>query len=85
MKLIDLKSTCYRTFKQENILLSVGLLSEFSCRYRGKRMRIDYFLVSEKLKDRILKCKMHGRGIELEGELSFHLLVMCKLIAIIQF
>ncbi|KAI4329516.1 hypothetical protein MLD38_027897 [Melastoma candidum] len=36
-------------------------------KYRGKRMRIDYFLVSEKLKDRIIKCQMHGRGIELEG------------------
>lgn len=30
-------------------------------------MRIDYFLVSEQLKDRIVSCKMHGRGIELEG------------------
>lgn len=36
-------------------------------RYRGKRMRIDYLLVSEKLKDRIVKCEMHGQGIELEG------------------
>lgn len=36
-------------------------------RYRGKRMRIDYFLVSEKLKDKIVKCEMHGQGIELEG------------------
>ncbi|KAG2329631.1 hypothetical protein Bca52824_000811 [Brassica carinata] len=36
-------------------------------KYRGKRMRIDYFLVSEQLKDRIVCCKMHGRGIELEG------------------
>ncbi|XP_024025028.1 DNA-(apurinic or apyrimidinic site) lyase [Morus notabilis] len=36
-------------------------------KYRGKRMRIDYFLVSEKLKDRILECKMHGQGIELQG------------------
>lgn len=36
-------------------------------KYRGKRMRIDYFLVSEQLKDRIVSCKMHGRGIELEG------------------
>ncbi|KNA05930.1 hypothetical protein SOVF_185690 [Spinacia oleracea] len=36
-------------------------------KYRGKRMRIDYFLVSEKLKDRIVSCKMHGHGIELEG------------------
>lgn len=36
-------------------------------KYRGKRMRIDYFLVAEKLKDRILECKMHGQGIELQG------------------
>jgi len=30
-------------------------------------MRIDYFLVSEQLKDRIVSCEMHGRGIELDG------------------
>ncbi|KAK3439820.1 hypothetical protein EUGRSUZ_B00162 [Eucalyptus grandis] len=36
-------------------------------KYRGKRMRIDYFIVSEKFKDRIKSCEMHGRGIELEG------------------
>ncbi|KAL1363784.1 hypothetical protein HN51_011964 [Arachis hypogaea] len=36
-------------------------------KYRGKRMRIDYFLVSEKLKDRIVACEMHGHGIELQG------------------
>uniref|UniRef100_A0A0D3HTB1 Endonuclease/exonuclease/phosphatase domain-containing protein n=1 Tax=Oryza barthii TaxID=65489 RepID=A0A0D3HTB1_9ORYZ len=36
-------------------------------KYRGKRMRIDYFLVSEKLKDQIVSCDIHGRGIELEG------------------
>ncbi|KAK2648042.1 hypothetical protein Ddye_015531 [Dipteronia dyeriana] len=36
-------------------------------KYRGKRMRIDYFLVSEELKDRIAACEMCGRGIELEG------------------
>ncbi|KAL8230562.1 hypothetical protein R6Q57_000340 [Mikania cordata] len=36
-------------------------------KYRGKRMRIDYLLVSEKLKDKIVKCEMHGQGIELEG------------------
>lgn len=28
---------------------------------------IDYHLVSEKLKDKIIKCEMHGQGIELEG------------------
>ncbi|XP_020172166.1 DNA-(apurinic or apyrimidinic site) endonuclease [Aegilops tauschii subsp. strangulata] len=36
-------------------------------KYRGKRMRIDYFVVSEGLKDRIVSCEMHGHGIELEG------------------
>ncbi|XP_028549406.1 DNA-(apurinic or apyrimidinic site) lyase isoform X1 [Dendrobium catenatum] len=36
-------------------------------KYRGKRMRIDYFIVSEKLKDKIISCDMHGHGIELEG------------------
>lgn len=30
-------------------------------------MRIDYFIVSEQLKDRIVSCEMHGRGIELDG------------------
>ncbi|CAA6668259.1 unnamed protein product [Spirodela intermedia] len=36
-------------------------------KYRGKRMRIDYFIVSEQLRDRIVACQIHGRGIELEG------------------
>ncbi|KAF3793666.1 DNA-(apurinic or apyrimidinic site) lyase [Nymphaea thermarum] len=36
-------------------------------KYRGKRMRIDYFIVSEVLKDRIISCKIHGQGIELVG------------------
>ncbi|XP_042481893.1 DNA-(apurinic or apyrimidinic site) endonuclease [Macadamia integrifolia] len=36
-------------------------------KYRGKRMRIDYFIVSEKLKERIVTCEMHGKGIELQG------------------
>ncbi|KAI3915406.1 hypothetical protein MKW98_022364 [Papaver atlanticum] len=36
-------------------------------KYQGKRMRIDYFLVSEPLKDRIVSCEMQGHGIELEG------------------
>ncbi|GAV90405.1 Exo_endo_phos domain-containing protein [Cephalotus follicularis] len=36
-------------------------------KYRGKRMRIDYFVVSEKLKDRIVACEINGHGIELEG------------------
>ncbi|MFQ6637670.1 hypothetical protein Gotur_012827, partial [Gossypium turneri] len=35
-------------------------------KYRGKRMRIDYFIVSEKLKERVAECEMHGKGIELE-------------------
>ncbi|XP_056174911.1 DNA-(apurinic or apyrimidinic site) endonuclease isoform X2 [Syzygium oleosum] len=39
-------------------------------KYRGKRMRIDYFIVSEKFKDRIRSCEMHGRGIELEVNIS---------------
>ena len=39
----------------------------FFSRYRGKRMRVDYFIVSEKLKDRIVGCEMHGQGIELQG------------------
>lgn len=36
-------------------------------KYRGKRMRIDYFIVSEKMKDRIVASEMHGQGIELQG------------------
>ncbi|GLJ16545.1 hypothetical protein SUGI_0283060 [Cryptomeria japonica] len=39
-------------------------------KYRGKRMRIDYFLVSEKFKDRVILSKIHGRGIEMEGFLG---------------
>ncbi|MBA0593090.1 hypothetical protein Gorai_010049, partial [Gossypium raimondii] len=35
-------------------------------KYRGKRMRIDYFIVSEKLKERVAECEIHGKGIELE-------------------
>ena len=34
-------------------------------------MRIDYFLVSEALKDRIVACEIHGRGIELNGAIYF--------------
>lgn len=34
-------------------------------------MRIDYFVVSEQLKERLVSCEMHGRGIELEGMHSF--------------
>ncbi|KAJ1403241.1 Endonuclease/exonuclease/phosphatase [Sesbania bispinosa] len=36
-------------------------------KYRGKRMRIDYFIVAEKLKEKIVACEMHGEGIELKG------------------
>ncbi|KAG6410430.1 hypothetical protein SASPL_128490 [Salvia splendens] len=36
-------------------------------KYRGKRMRIDYFVVSEKWKERIVACESHGHGIEMEG------------------
>lgn len=46
-----------------------GSDDNITCRYRGKRMRIDYFIVSEKMKDRIISCEMHGRGIELDGKL----------------
>lgn len=35
-------------------------------------MRIDYFIVSEKLKDRIVACEMRGKGIELDGEFHIH-------------
>lgn len=34
-------------------------------------MRIDYFIVSETLKDRIVACEMHGQGIELQGNITF--------------
>lgn len=34
-------------------------------------MRIDYFIVSEALKDRIVACEMHGQGIELKGVIYF--------------
>jgi hypothetical protein len=34
-------------------------------------MRIDYFVVSEKLKDRIVACEIHGKGIELQGASYF--------------
>ncbi|KAM5577322.1 hypothetical protein ABKV19_007927 [Rosa sericea] len=32
-------------------------------KYRGKRMRIDYFIAAEQLKDRIVSCEMHGQGM----------------------
>jgi exonuclease III len=34
-------------------------------------MRIDYFTVSEKLKEKIVACEMHGQGIELQGKFRF--------------
>lgn len=40
-------------------------------------MRIDYFLVSEKFKDRILACEIHGRGIELQGSSTFISFLLC--------
>jgi len=46
-----------------------GLNKLFVCRHRGKRMRIDYFIVSEKFKDRIVACEMHGQGIDLQGKI----------------
>lgn len=52
------------------MILCGMIIGGFSCRYRGKRMRIDYFVVSEKLKDRIVACEMHGQGIELQGNTS---------------
>ncbi|KAH7290420.1 hypothetical protein KP509_30G047900 [Ceratopteris richardii] len=36
-------------------------------KYRGKRMRIDYFLVSRSLLSRLVQSTIHGCGIELEG------------------
>ncbi|CAL0320043.1 unnamed protein product [Lupinus luteus] len=36
-------------------------------KYRGKRMRIDYFIVPEEFKEKIVACEMHGQGIELQG------------------
>lgn len=36
-------------------------------KYRGKRMRIDYFLVSKILLPRLIKSDIHGHGIEMEG------------------
>ncbi|GAQ85959.1 putative endonuclease/exonuclease/phosphatase family domain containing protein [Klebsormidium nitens] len=36
-------------------------------KYRGKRMRIDYFLLSESLVDRLESSEIHGTGIEREG------------------
>lgn len=34
-------------------------------------MRIDYFIVPEALKDRIVACEIHGQGIELKGVIHF--------------
>lgn len=36
-------------------------------KYRGKRMRIDYFLISEQLLPRLVSSDIHGRGNEMEG------------------
>lgn len=43
-------------------------------------MRIDYFIVSEELKDRIVACEMQGHGIELEGTIY---LLMCSFYIVI--
>ncbi|CAI5986663.1 unnamed protein product [Closterium sp. NIES-65] len=37
-------------------------------RYRGKRMRVDYFCVSNNLLPRVAACDIHGQGFEGEGE-----------------
>ena len=50
------------------VLIPVCSWFLLACRYRGKRMRIDYCIVSDKLKDKTLSCQIHGRGIELEGK-----------------
>jgi len=41
-------------------------------------MRIDYFLVSEKLKERIVACEIHGHGIELEGKFLMQLVLLFR-------
>ncbi|MCO5562078.1 hypothetical protein L7F22_015704 [Adiantum nelumboides] len=52
-------------------------------KYRGKRMRIDYFLISKMLLPKLMKSTIHGRGIEMEGYGSDHcpitLELSCKL------
>ncbi|CAI5526411.1 unnamed protein product, partial [Closterium sp. Naga37s-1] len=39
-------------------------------RYRGKRMRVDYFCVSNDLLPRVAACDIHGRGFEGDGFLG---------------
>lgn len=39
-------------------------------------MRIDYFVVSEQWKERIVACESHGHGIELEGKTSLEILFL---------
>ncbi|CAI5467196.1 unnamed protein product [Closterium sp. Yama58-4] len=39
-------------------------------RYRGKRMRVDYFCVSNDLLPRVETCEIHGRGFEGNGFLG---------------
>ena len=41
----------------------------------GKMMRIDYFIISEQLKDCIIACEMQGHIIELKGTIYF---MMCS-------
>lgn len=38
------------------------------CRYRGKRMRVDHFMVDERLCGSVAECAIHGRGVEFEGK-----------------
>ncbi|KAK2968251.1 hypothetical protein RJ640_030301 [Escallonia rubra] len=52
-------------------------------KYRGKRMRIDYFIVSEKLKEKIVACEMYGQGIELQDTNSTGSRVTIKVTAMI--
>lgn len=40
-------------------------------------MRIDYFLVSEKLEEKIVACEMLGQGIELKGKFFFFFDTSC--------
>ena len=47
----------------------------FFSRYQGKMMRIDYFNVSEQLKDHIIVCEMQVHEIELKGTIYF---LMCS-------
>ncbi|CAI5458748.1 unnamed protein product, partial [Closterium sp. Yama58-4] len=47
-------------------------------RYRGKRMRVDYFCVSNDLLPRVAACDIHGQGFEGEGFLGRVLLTSAR-------